>query len=479
MPVIAKFPGSGSGEPPRIEIAAEPQQSVALTYTGSEQTPSWNNFNETELTLSGVSPQTDAGTYTAIFTPTEDYCWPGGGTESRMIPWTIDRAELPQPGLDKTSITLNDSKTSDTFTVICEGDGQITAEADRKDIAAASVAGNVVTVSAVSSENSSATITIHIGQGKNYNAYTADDLKVTVNASFLPSRKSLNDTSWEKIREVSDADQGANYWMVGDRKAIEINGTVGTIAISGTFYVYILGFDHNKAVEGTGIHFGGFKNMATGWDICLVDSHVGNYSGGGGKWFNINHWGPESGSYNKNFGGWSACDLRYDILGSTNVAPTPYGSAKTKTATGADPTSACTAQPVSGTLMAALPNDLRAVMKPMVKYTDNTGNLSTAAANVTKTIDYLPLLSEFEIFGSTYRANPSEPNYQEQYAYYSAGNSKVKYTHNSVSVDSNTTWYSRSPSSTADDYFCAVKNDGTMYVVATRRSHGLAPIFKV
>ena len=79
--------------------------------------------------------------------------------------------------------------------------------------------------------------------------------------------------------------------------------------------------------------------------------------------------------------------------------------------------------------MAALPADLRAVMQPMTKYPDNKGNSSNVAANVTKTIDYLPLLSEFEIFGARSYANQYEKDYQAQYAYYSAGNSKVKYRH--------------------------------------------------
>lgn len=68
--------------------------------------------------------------------------------------------------------------------------------------------------------------------------------------------------------------------------------------------------------------------------------------------------------------------------------------------------------------MAALPSDLRAVMQPMTIYTDNTGGGSDNASYVTKTTDYLPLLAEYEIFGTRTYANSAEKNYQAQYAYY-------------------------------------------------------------
>ena len=84
---------------------------------------------------------------------------------------------------------------------------------------------------------------------------------------------------WSVIKSVADASQGANYWAVGDRKAVTVNGTVGTQAINGTYYVYILGFNHNSSREGTGITFGTFKTaLSGGTDICLVDSHYNDYS---------------------------------------------------------------------------------------------------------------------------------------------------------------------------------------------------------
>ena len=128
--------------------------------------------------------------------------------------------------------------------------------------------------------------------------------------------------------------------------------------------------------------------------------------------------------------------------------------------------------------MAALPADLRAVMKPITKYTDNKGNSSDVAANVTSSLDYLPLLAEQEIFGGnrTY-SNQYEKNSQVQYAYYSAGNSKVKYRHSATG--SAAYWWERSPNYNSNNYFCRVYTNGDANISTARYSSGLAPAFMV
>ena len=238
-----------------------------------------------------------------------------------------------------------------------------------------------------------------------------------------------------------------------------VNGTVGTQAVNGTYYAYIIGFNHNSSKEGNGITFGTFKTaLSGGTDICLVDGNYNSYSTNGTKYFNMNH------SSNTNAGGWKGCDLRYDVLGSTN---TNDGDATATTAT----------NPVANTLMAALPSDLRAVMQPMTIYTDNTGGGSDNASYVTKTTDYLPLLAEYEIFGTRTYANSAEKNYQAQYAYYSAGNSKVKYRHSATG--STAWWWGRSPYCTNGSYFCNVYTNGNANASTAGNSNGVAPAFRV
>ena len=64
-------------------------------------------------------------------------------------------------------------------------------------------------------------------------------------------------------------------------------------------------------------------------------------------------------------------------------------------------------------------------------------------AYVTATTDYLFLLAEFEVFGTRYGANSAEQNFQLQYDYYKAGNSRVAYNHTAVSTA--VWWWLRSP----------------------------------
>ena len=89
----------------------------------------------------------------------------------------------------------------------------------------------------------------------------------------------LNDNSWEAIRVASDAGQGANYWSIGDRKEVTLNGTVGHLTLSNyTTYAFIIGFNHNQALEGTNrIHFQLAKTaLSGGKDVCLCDSSFGS-----------------------------------------------------------------------------------------------------------------------------------------------------------------------------------------------------------
>lgn len=256
-----------------------------------------------------------------------------------------------------------------------------------------------------------------------------------VSLNFTP--KVLNNATWEQIRDVADASTGPNYWSVGDTKEIAINGKVsdGLTLSNYSTWVYIIGFDHNASVEGTGIAFGGFKTaQASGVDVALCDSGY-PYDKTSGQWFNMNNSAT-------NTGGWESSRMRSTTL------------------------------PL---VKSALPSDLHTVLKTTTIYSDNTGGWSGAASNVTATQDNLYLLAEFEIFGTRTYANTAEQNYQQQYAYYVAGNSKVKYRHDSTATAVN--WWGRSATTTGG--FCNVSPNGTVANYAAYQSHGLAPAFKV
>lgn len=276
--------------------------------------------------------------------------------------------------------------------------------------------------------------------------------------------------TWAEISEISAAGTAANYFDVGDCKAVDLKGTVGVLDFDTTLYVFVLGINHGGS---NGVTFGTFKTASDGGINVALTVTPEEYpqTTDGTKNFNMNHWG------NYNYGGWAGSDLRYDILGSTDVAPSGYGAVKTNSVVGYNATATCATNPVANTLMAALPADLRAVMKPMTIYTDNTGNKSNVEANVTASVDYLPLLAEYEIFGTRSYANEYEQNKQAQYAYFAAGNSKVKFRHSSTS--SSVRWWERSASYGNANRFCGVNTGGGAYTSDAYYSYGLAPAFLV
>ena len=459
-----------SGVANKITISNIPAQSGTLTYNGNSQSPTWSNYNSAQLTLGGTTSGTNATSYNATFTPKDDYMWSDGSTTAKTVAWSIGKAAGSMT-LSTSSVTLNASALTAAVTVTRPGNGAITASSSNTGVATVSVSGNTVTISHVNQTTGTATVTIKVAAGTNHTAPANKTVAVT--AQFMPTKKALNDQTWAEIRQVSDAGKGSEYWSVGDRKAVLVNGTVGTQAINQTLYVYILGFNHNSAKEGNGIQFGTFKTaLSGGTDVCLTDGKYNSYDTGGTKYFNMNHWG------NVNYGGWKACDLRYDVLGSTKTAPKNYGKQHASGDVGYDAPTDTATNPVANTLMAALPSDLRAVMKPITKYTDNVAGGTDVAGNISASVDYLPLLSEQEIFGGnrTY-SNQYEKNYQVQYAYYSAGNSKVKYRHSSTG--STAYWWERSPRYNDDIAFCFVNANGNANANYARYSFGLAPAFMV
>lgn len=267
----------------------------------------------------------------------------------------------------------------------------------------------------------------------------APNMTVPSKPSNLPEIGTpLNDMTWADIRAISDAGLASSYFNVGDRKAVYLNGTVGNLSLSGTYYCYIIGIDHNSAIEGTNrIHFQFGKTAASGGtDICFVDSGYGTNKTSG-TWFNMNN-------ISSNRGGWESSLMR------TVICPA---------------------------FKSAMPSELQAVLKPVTKYSDNTGGGSDNASSVTATTDDIFLLSEWEVYGSKTAANSAEQNYQAKYAYYSAGNSRAKYCHDNIDLDAG--WWLRSVYAGVTNVFCCVYPEGGAGYNSPSSSLGFAPAFCV
>lgn len=141
------------------------------------------------------------------------------------------------------------------------------------------------------------------------------------------------------------------------------------------------------------------------------------------------HTKEQMNSSSTNSGGWTSCAMRTSVLNS---------------------------------IFSSLPADLQNVIKAVNKLT-SAGNQS---ATISTTSDKLFLLSEVEIFGSTTHSKSGEGN---QYAYYKAGNSKVKKVKGSDSY-----WWERSPKQNDTSRFCYVSDRGYTDYATANNSFGVS-----
>ena len=225
---------------------------------------------------------------------------------------------------------------------------------------------------------------------------------VSIVGSNLTIGATLEDSTWAQIKGISDAGLAASLWSVGDTKSIVINGTINSYD-NGTYTrkinnvvidAFILGFNHNAAIEGANrIHFHlgkqGGKQVGLSTYSSTISGSSGDFSMGGGYQ-----------------GAWATCLMRTDILGSDKT----------------------NASPGTNTLLSTLPSDLRAVMKTCVKYTVDKGS------TVSNKTEILPLLALVECFGNNASTAGVAGNYQKQYDYYKAGNSVQHYINDGGSI---------------------------------------------
>ena len=254
----------------------------------------------------------------------------------------------------------------------------------------------------------------------------------------------FGNNSWSAIRQVSDLGEAQNFWSVGDRKQITINGTINGDTFSAQQgNAFILGFNHNAEIEGANrIH------------LCIAEEQ---YTLSGGRstykaW--VSDYNESTGSFymnesQDNAGGWGSSNMRKKILGTSITS-------------------------YRGTFLGALPADLRTELKSVTKYTDNKGGACTKAASVTATTDYMFLLSPYEISaakntassGGIVKVNPYEYEKQKQYDYFAAGNSKKFYCYYAGNYIDGVLW-SRSPGGDESTYggyheFCNTSGAGNL-----------------
>ena len=206
-----------------------------------------------------------------------------------------------------------------------------------------------------------------------------------------------NNASITNKTSVVYIDDGANHYKVsiGDQVTLSLNGTNDAFDI--------IGFNHDTLTDANA--YG--KATATGKAGITFQMHdvvAAIY---------------KMNSTNTNSGGWKSSAMRTSTM---------------------------------ATMKGYLPSAWQSIIKPVNKASGTGGGSSSGTETVS---DSCFLLSEIEVFGSTTHAAPGEGT---QYAYYKAGNSKVKNR-----GDRPFDWWERSPVSGKSTLFCMVSN----YAAAT------------
>ena len=117
------------------------------------------------------------------------------------------------------------------------------------------------------------------------------------------------------------------------------------------------------------------------------------------------------------------------------------------------------------THLPAILNLMPAEVKAAIREVQKKTSAGSQSSSIQTTNDKLFLLSEIEIFGSTTYSFAGEG---KQYAYYQAGNSKVKNVNGSASV-----WWERSPQNVGVQGFCCVEYAGGKGANAAFASNGV------
>ena len=284
-------------------------------------------------------------------------------------------------------------------------------------------------------------------------------LKIYSVSLSIAVSSTLNNNSWSTISNVSRQGLVSRYWSVGDTKTIVLNGTIyfapkydsNMISYNNlSVDVFIVGINHNSSREGDNlIHFQ--MGKINGALKCFQSEWYGAQQTGG-----FCHEVMDS--------GWADSWLRNKYLAFASA----YGEQNLS---------------ATNSYASLLPSDLRAVITSVLKYTNCTGPVANAWNDIKSTSDKFFVMSEYELYGVRYSANVHEQDYQKQYSYYSAGNSKsargVNYRGKLEPTTSGRAHWLRSPSTSQRRWVYRDWDSDNSGVADARTSYAVCPCFCV
>ena len=443
---------------------AVPSQGSPLVYTGGQQSPDWTGYDSAEMTIGGTSAATDAGDYQAIFSLKDKVGtqWADGTTEDKTVSWSIGRATVNVP-TQSGSLTYNGEAQSPSWSGY--------------DSSKMTMGGTTSGTNAGSYDANFTTTANYQWPDGTTEAKTVSwsIQKAAGSLSISPESMTLDTSATSKVITVTRAGTGA----------ISAQSSAPTIA--------------SVSVSGNQVTVTGLANGSANITISVAADT--NYTAPASKQCSVtvsllkdnfadNEWSEiiaacQSGNVPASWvvGNYKNMTIngkayRIDIIGKNHDTYAAGGTApltfqmhdcytETKQMDSSN-TNSCGWQnsAMRTTHLPAILNLMPAEVKAAIREVQKKTSAGNQSSSIQTTNDKLFLLSEIEIFGSTAYSYAGEGT---QYAYYQAGNSKVKNRNGGADY-----WWERSPYSSNSTSFCRVDSSGGAIANGASGSRGVA-----
>ena len=443
---------------------AVPSQGSPLVYTGGQQSPDWTGYDSAEMTIGGTSAATDAGDYQAIFSLKDKVGtqWADGTTEDKTVSWSIGRATVNVP-TQSGSLTYNGEAQSPSWSGY--DSSKMTLGGTTSGTNAGSYDANFTTTANYQwPDGTTEAKTVSWSIQKAAGSLSISPESMTLDTSATSKVITVTRAGTGAISAQSSAPAIASVSVSGNQVTVTglANGSANiTISVAAdTNYTAPASKQCSVTVSLLKDNFadnewseiiaacqsgdvpdswvvGNYKNMTINgkaYRIDIIGKNHDTYAAGGTapltfQMHDCYDTTYQMNSSNTNSGGWNSCAMR-----STHLPA----------------------------ILNLMPAEVKAAIKEVQKKT----SAGSQSSSIQTTNDKLFLLSEIEIFGSTTYSFAGEG---KQYDYYKAGNSKVKNLSGSAS-----SWWERSPRSSASTFFCRVNSSGNASANTASDSNGVA-----
>lgn len=452
-----------------------PTQSGSLVYNGAARTPTWSNYNTSQLTISGTTSSVNAGTFSATFTPTSNWQWSDNTTTGKVVTWQITKQVIALPYQSNT-LTYNGSIQYPTFTfnsnIISIGAVSGQTNAGTYSVSFALVGSsatnymwpdNTTTTKSIPwvINKAARVLTIVGGAPETTTSGLTITKEYTMNTAAELSSTSLN--TWSANTNIVRV-SGTSPITPWAKQVSYIGGNTTGSVNTAVSLAETTNYAQSNVIEGYISNRPIYSDLANNpWEVISYVSKAGTAS---------NYWsiGAEK-SFTMTTGETITMQIygfNHDVansitFGTKNLMANLQRMNSSMTNSGGFRGSAMYTW-LQGSLYNSFPDELKTIIRAVDKIT-SAGNGS--ASLVTDTMKVF-LFSEIECFGANTYSYAGEGT---KYSIFTNNSSRIKYLANGSGTPSH--WWQRSPPAGYSTAFCFTSNNGTTNLTGANSSIGV------